>query len=104
MEPGESRPISLAAELPARADEWAAIVDRYALRAPRDLLQFVGYNSLVYADVMLAGAARPTTPILNSTVAIRQAGFHECMDTEDMFRKWFSTLVARRILPPANKG
>jgi hypothetical protein len=38
-------------------------------------------------------------PILNSTIAVRQAGFHECIDTEDMFRKWFSRLVEQRVLP-----
>jgi nucleoside-diphosphate-sugar epimerase len=99
MEQGEPRPASLAAELPKRAAEWAAIVDKYSLAAPRDLLEFVGYNSLVYADVMLAGAARSSTPILNSTVHVREAGFHECMDSEDMFRKWFTRLQRERVLP-----
>jgi nucleoside-diphosphate-sugar epimerase len=99
MEPGESRPLSLAEELPKRGEQWAALVDKHDLRAPRDILEFVGYNSLVYADTMMAGAPRPMLPILNSTIAVRQAGFHECIDTEDMFRKWFSRLVEQRVLP-----
>jgi nucleoside-diphosphate-sugar epimerase len=99
MEQGEPRPVSLVEELPKRAREWMAIVDKYDLAAPRDLLEFVGYNSLVYADMMLAGAARPAPPILNSTIHVREAGFHECMDTEDMFRNWFTRLQRERVLP-----
>ena len=37
MEPGEDRPMSLASEMPRREREWAAVVDRYGLRAPRSL-------------------------------------------------------------------
>jgi hypothetical protein len=32
-------------------------------------------------------------------VKLRQAGFHEQMDTEVMFRKWFALLRERRLLP-----
>jgi hypothetical protein len=35
-----------------------------------------------------------------STIKIRQAGFAECIDTEDMFRDLFRSLAAKRILPP----
>lgn len=101
MEPGEHRPTSLAEELPKRADEWAALVDRYGLVAPRDLVAFCGYNSLIYTDAMLGG--RPPSsplPVLNSTIAVRQAGFHDCMDSEDMFRKWFRRLAEKRLIPP----
>jgi nucleoside-diphosphate-sugar epimerase len=102
MEPGEHRPVTLAEELPKRSGEWAAIVDRYGLAAPREILDFVGYNSLVYTDVMLGGApARGPVPALNSTIKIRQAGFHECIDSEDMFRKWFARLAEKRLIPPA---
>lgn len=99
MEPGDHLPVRLAEDLPARQDEWAALVRKHQLRAPEDLLAFVGANSLVYTDMLLAGTAQPSTPVLNSTVAARQAGFHDCMDSEDMFRKWFSRLRGSRILP-----
>jgi nucleoside-diphosphate-sugar epimerase len=99
MEPGEQRPISLAAELPKRGDAWAALVDRHKLRAPRGLLEFVGYNSLVYTDMLLAGAPRSGGPILNSTIKGRLAGFAACMDTEEMFRKWFRRLREQRVIP-----
>jgi hypothetical protein len=101
MEPGEHRPMVLAEELPKRAGEWASIVDRYQLTAPRDIVDFAGYNSLVYTDMMLGGApTRGPVPALNSTIAARQAGFHDCIDTEDMFVKWFKRLAEKRLIPP----
>jgi len=100
MAPGEPRPVRLAEELPKRQDEWAALVARHQLRAPRELLEFVGYNSLVYTDMLLAGAAQPASPVLNSTIKGRLAGFPDCMDSEDMFRKWFERLQSDRLVPP----
>jgi nucleoside-diphosphate-sugar epimerase len=100
MEAGPDRPRSLAAEMPRRAGEWAAIVDRYELRSPRDLAAFVG-DSFVYADMLFHHGredARP--PALVSTIKLRRAGFGECIDTEDMFRKWFGRFRERRLLPP----
>jgi nucleoside-diphosphate-sugar epimerase len=99
MEAGEHRPASLLEELPAKQPQWAALVDRYALRCPTSIVDFVGYNSLVYADQLLAGHDSPVGPVLNSTIAVRQAGFQECMDTEQMFRKWFERLQQERLLP-----
>ena len=100
MEVGEHRPTVLAQELPARQSRWAALVERHALRSPASIVDFVGHNSLVYADQLLSGQDSPVGPVLNSTIAIRQAGFHDCMDTEDMFRKWCRRLQEQRLLPP----
>jgi hypothetical protein len=36
-----------------------------------------------------------------STIKARLPGFHDCVDTEDMFRKWFRRFQARRWLPLA---
>ena len=99
MEAGPPKPLSFTRELPSRDAEWAAIVDRYGLSAPRSIVEFVGYNSLVYTDVMLSATMRAPIPALNSTIKVRQAGFHECMDTEDMFRAQFERLQARGVIP-----
>lgn len=96
---GEHRHVQLAQEIPRRGDQWSRLVDRFNLRAPRDILAFVGPNSLVYADGLLSGEDPPVGPVLNSTVAVRQAGFHDCMDTETMFRKWLQRLQDLRLLP-----
>ena len=99
MEVGEPRPTSLAEELPRRRAEWADLVSTHELASPGDLLEFVGENSLVYSDMLLAGAAHPSNPVLNSTIAARQAGFRDCVDTEDMFRKWIRRMRARHLVP-----
>jgi nucleoside-diphosphate-sugar epimerase len=99
MAPGETRRLSLAEELPQRQEEWAAIVRRHGLRAPEDVVAFAGSNSLVYADMLLGGMGRGPVPALNSTIKARQAGFHDCIDTEDMFRRIFGRLRERRLLP-----
>jgi nucleoside-diphosphate-sugar epimerase len=100
MEVGPDLPMSLEETLPAREPEWRAIVERYALRAPARLADFVG-QGFVYADRQFAyGATRTPPTTLVSTIKARQAGFQDCMDTEDMFRKWFRRFQERRWLPP----
>jgi hypothetical protein len=100
MEPGEDRPMLLAEEMPRRAAEWEAIVDRYELRAPRSLDAFVG-QSFVYADLLLGyGRDRVPMPQLVSTIKIRQAGFTDCLDSEADLASWFDQLRSRRLIPP----
>jgi nucleoside-diphosphate-sugar epimerase len=100
MAPGEDRPMQLAEEMPAHEREWEAIVDRYALRAPRRLADMVG-QSFVYADLLLgAGRDASPQPQLVSTIKIRQAGFTDCVDSEDDVVQWISRLQARGLLPP----
>jgi nucleoside-diphosphate-sugar epimerase len=102
MEVGEDRPMLLAAEMPKRAAEWAAIVEKYKLAAPADVQAFVG-ESFTVADFYLnaggiGGAA--ARPVLVSTIKARQAGFHDCIDTDDMLESWFRRLQDARLLPP----
>ncbi len=99
MEVGAPKPFSFAKDLPALDAEWAAIVDKYGLNASKSVVEFVGYNSLVYADVMLSSAMRSPIPALNSTIKIRQAGFPDCIDTEDMFRVQFEKLQGGGVIP-----
>jgi hypothetical protein len=87
--------------MPARAAEWSAIVNRYNLRAPTDLAALVG-GSFEFTDSVFAyGFTQSPPPMLVSTIKARQAGFSECIDTEDMFRKWIGRWQNLRILPPA---
>ena len=99
MTVGADAPMSLAKEMPARENEWRAIVRKYGLRSPERLADFVG-QGFIYADGQFAygaSASLPTT--LVSTIKARQAGFHDCMDTDDMFRKWFRRFRELRWLP-----
>jgi nucleoside-diphosphate-sugar epimerase len=100
MEVGEDRPYSLAANVPARVAEWTDIVRRYGLSAPSDLDAFVG-QSFIYADVIMGfGMEHAPSPALVSTIKIRQAGFTECIDTEDMFRRWIAHFQSLALFPP----
>ncbi len=101
MEPGDDVPMSMARELPGRAGEWASLHARFGLRSPLPLDAFVG-QGFVYADVISAvGSTSPRPPTLLSTVKLRQAGFGECVDTEDMFARLITTFQDRGWLPPS---
>jgi hypothetical protein len=100
MRVGSPEPHSLHEEVPARAAEWSAIVNKYNLRAPADLAALVG-GSFEFTDSVFAyGFTQSPPPMLVSTVKARQAGFTECIDTEDMLRKWISRWQDLRLLPP----
>ncbi len=100
MEVGEPAPQRLADVMPPRQDEWAAVVDRHRLRSPRTMADFVG-TSWTYADVLFGALGSRPLPALLSTIKIRQAGFHPCVDTEDMFRDWLTRFRERGLLPPS---
>lgn len=98
MEVGDKVPCLLAESLPVRADEWHAIVVKHGLAAP-GMMEFVG-KGFQYADVLFATRVKESpAPKLLSTIKIRQAGFHRCMDTEDMLRKWIGIFQQRKLLP-----
>lgn len=98
METGPDTPMSVADYITERADLWDRIVARHGL-APNTLEALVGHSHR-YADFCMAhGASRPPAPVLVSTIKLRQAGFGDCIDTEEMFRRQIATLRAERILP-----
>ena len=100
MPVGDPRPMSLAAECPKQEERWLAIHGRHQLRSPAPLKDFVGL-SFQYADRNFAfGDALAASPTLVSTVKLRQAGFHECVDTERMFTRLIGRYQAERWLPP----
>lgn len=98
MSPGGHRPQQLAVELPKRDDEWAALVEAQGLDAAKSIEEHCGANSLLYSDWML-GAIEGVAAPLNSIIAIRQAGFAECVDTEDMFVRWMTQLQDTGVVP-----
>jgi nucleoside-diphosphate-sugar epimerase len=98
MMPGNAVPLSLAKEYPNWIAAWDALRPKHNLVSP-GLEEFVGL-SFQYADYsMRYGHTESGPPSIVSTVKINQAGFTEMMDTEAMFRKWFTEARARRLLP-----
>jgi nucleoside-diphosphate-sugar epimerase len=97
--PGEPAPLRLAEYLPARAHIWREIAGRHGLVEP-DIGKLVG-RSHEYADYCMASlSGRAAPPALVSTIKLRQAGFGDCVDTEDMFGELFADLRTKKILPP----
>ena len=96
MRPGPDEPFLL--QSLSRGD-WDRVRQRFGLVSPA-LTDFVGL-SLEYADYQMRyGHTEPGPPAIVSTVKIAQAGFHEVMDTEAMFRKWFRVFQRKKLLPP----
>lgn len=78
--------------------DWDRARQRFGLLSPA-LADFVGL-SLEYADYQMRyGHTEPGPPAIVSTVKLAQAGFHEVMDTELMFLKWFRVFQQKRLLP-----
>jgi nucleoside-diphosphate-sugar epimerase len=91
-------PFALSSLLEHGAANWDLIRTRHDLVAP-SLPAFVGL-SMEYADYQMRhGRTDIGPPSIVSTVKINQAGFHDTMDTETMFRKWFHTFQRTRLLP-----
>lgn len=98
VEAGDPDPLRLADYLPARSEIWRTIAERNGLVEP-DLARLLG-RSAEYADYCMASlTGRAAPPALVSTIKLRQAGFGDCIDTEDMFRDLFAQMAAKRILP-----
>jgi nucleoside-diphosphate-sugar epimerase len=98
MKPGAAVPLSLVQTYPQWIAPWEELRRKYNLVSP-GLEAFVGL-SFQYADYsMRHGQTQPGPPSIVSTVKINRAGFTEMMDTEAMFRKWFSQARANRLLP-----
>lgn len=87
--------ISLGQVMPDKGPVWDRVVQKHGLKPH-------GYQELVpsweFADFAFR-YGRPPNPTLMSTVKIRQAGFHDCMDTEQMFTEQLRELQARKVLP-----
>ncbi|MEQ9124875.1 MAG: SDR family oxidoreductase [Alphaproteobacteria bacterium] len=98
VEPGEPEPQILADTMPAMEDVWAGMVARHDLR-PHTLAELVG-GSWQFLDRAMRAGAEAAPPSLVSTIKLRQAGFGDCLDTEDSLRYWFSEMQANRLLPP----
>lgn len=92
------RRISLASEMPKCASTWDEIVDEYALTAG-SMTSLVG-SAWQYADYAFASdnEAAPISVIM-SPIKLRQAGFADCLDTEDSILYWLDRMQQARLLP-----
>jgi nucleoside-diphosphate-sugar epimerase len=91
MEVGYPVPLPLAEYMADKAPHWQEMVRKYGLRD-------VKYEDIVswrFGDFIFNSGFDN----ISSTIKARQAGFHDCIDTEEMFRRFFLSLRAEKIIP-----
>ena len=93
---GEAQPMSLRAYIDERRGAWSRLVSRHGLRVPDDPAVFLGESAWL-SDFVLGNCSRT---VLTSTVKLRQAGFHDCIDTAQSVVKWIRRWREAGMLPP----
>ena len=67
------------------------------LMAPADMHQVVG-ESFALAEFAFAYGAKEVNPSLLALIRARQAGFPDCIDSEDLLKKCFRRFQELRLL------
>jgi nucleoside-diphosphate-sugar epimerase len=93
MEVGPRRRLSLVQFMADKAPVWERIVAKHGLR-PYSYREIVNW---AYGDFVFT----PEYDVISSTGKARRYGFHECVDTQEMFPRLWDQMRAERILPPA---
>lgn len=91
MEVAEPIPFPLSIYMADKASLWDELVAKHALQ-PYSLDQVASWQ---FADAIF----RIEYDNITTTIKARRAGFHECIDTEEMFREFFAALRADRVIP-----
>jgi nucleoside-diphosphate-sugar epimerase len=92
MDIAEPVPMPLAVYMADKAALWAEMTQKYHLR-PTLYEQLVAWR---FGDFIFGSAFDNIT----STIKARRAGFHDCIDTEEMFSRLFEDLRQRHVIPP----
>jgi nucleoside-diphosphate-sugar epimerase len=71
---------------------WEAIVRKHGLQP----LPYEQVSSWPFADAILRLMEYDN---ITSTIKVRRAGFHDCIDTEEMFSKLFNDLRRMQVIP-----
>ena len=83
--------------MPGEEAIWAHMVEKYDLRR-HTLAGWIG-SSWEFTDRSLATGVEHPAPSVLSPVKLHQAGFHDCIDTEDSLVWWLKRLQSERWLP-----
>jgi nucleoside-diphosphate-sugar epimerase len=85
-------PMPLATYMADKAPRWDRMVAKYGLQP----IQYSQIASWGFGDAIFGSGFDN----ISSTIKARQAGFHACIDTEDMFRQQLQQLADNRVIPP----
>jgi nucleoside-diphosphate-sugar epimerase len=91
MEVGPRRQLSLVKFMADKAPVWERIVAKHGLR-PYSYQEIVNW---AYGDFVFT----PEYDVISSTAKARRHGFHECIETEEMFPRLWNEMRADRIIP-----
>ena len=92
MEVAEPVPMPLTVYMADKEPLWTAMTERYGLRP-------IAYKHLVswaFGDFIFHSGFDN----ISSTIKARRCGFAECIDTEEMFTRFFAEMRERRVIPP----
>jgi nucleoside-diphosphate-sugar epimerase len=88
--PGHPMKIDLKLFMRDKGALWQQLTERHGLTVPFE-------NILEWNHA--TGVMSVRNEVHTSTIRIRQAGFHECLDSEDRLFELFDEMRARRIIP-----
>jgi nucleoside-diphosphate-sugar epimerase len=94
MEVAEPVPMPLKVYMADKGPLWAAMTNKYGLK-PIPYDQIVSWS---FGDFIFNSAFDN----ISSTIKARQHGFHDCIDTEDMFTTFFNDMREKHVLPPVH--
>jgi nucleoside-diphosphate-sugar epimerase len=92
MEVADPVPMPLTTYMADKGPLWQRMTEKYGL-------QPISYETLVswpFGDFIFNSGFDN----ISSTIKARRAGFHACIDTEDMFTAFFDRLRRERVIPP----
>lgn len=92
MEVAEPVPIPLAEYMQDKGELWDALVRRHDLVST----SYRQIASWAFGDFIF----HSEFDNISSTIKARQAGFHACIDTEEMFVRLFDDLRRNKVIPP----
>jgi hypothetical protein len=91
MEWADPIPMPLTTYMGDKAPLWDRMVAKYGLEPiPYDKVASWPFGDFIFAN---------SFDNISSTIKARRAGFHTCIDTEDMFRQQFEQLRAMKVIP-----
>ena len=92
MELGPVRTMKLAAVMPGKRDLWRDVIAEHELvDTPYESVALWPYGDFIFT---------PDWDMMSSTTKLRQFGFHEVVDTQQMFIGFFDSFRRARIIPP----
>lgn len=91
MEVADPVPTPLTVYMKDKAGLWERIVREHNLQA----IPYEHLASWAFGDFIFNSGFDN----ISSTIKARRAGFHECIDTEDMFSEFFDRIRGERVIP-----